>query len=71
MNEIRNRVAESDLVTIEMKTFKGSQKREYIDISPWLYEGIVLKEKNLEIILKIQTGTSIKTNLWLFIVPMK
>ena len=45
MNEIRNRVAESDLITIEMKTFKGSQKREYIDISPWLYEGIVLKEK--------------------------
>ena len=45
MNEIRNRVAESDLITIEMKTFKGSQKREYIDISPWLHDGIVLKEK--------------------------
>lgn len=45
MNEIRNRVAESDLITIEMKTFKGFQKREYIDISPWLHDGIVLKEK--------------------------
>ena len=45
MSEIRNRVAESNLITIDMKSFKGSQKRAYLDISPWLFKGMVLKEK--------------------------
>lgn len=43
--EIINKVAQSGLITIEMKSFKGSQKRTVIDIKKWLYEGIVLKEK--------------------------
>ena len=47
MNEIRNRVAESSLITIDMKSFVGSQEREKIDISKWLHQGMVLKEKRL------------------------
>ena len=43
--EIINKVAQSGLITIEMKSFKGIQKRTVIDIKKWLYEGIVLKEK--------------------------
>jgi hypothetical protein len=43
--EIINKVSQSGLITIEMKSFKGSQKRTVIDIKKWLYEGIVLKEK--------------------------
>lgn len=43
--EIINKVAQSGLITLEMKSFKGSQKRNVIDIKKWLYEGIVLKEK--------------------------
>ena len=45
MNEIRNRVAESSLITIDMKSFVGSQEREKIDISKCLHQGMVLKEK--------------------------
>ena len=45
MNEIRNRVAESGLITIDMKSFVGVQEREIIDISQWLDQGQILKEK--------------------------
>ena len=45
MNEIRNRVAESGLITIDMKSFIGLQERESIDIAQWLDQGLVLKEK--------------------------
>ena len=45
MNEIRNRVAESGLITLEMKSFVGSQERTSIDIAKWLHNGMVLKEK--------------------------
>jgi hypothetical protein len=45
LSEIRNRVAESSLITIDMKSFVGLQKREHIDISQWLHNGMVLKEK--------------------------
>ena len=45
MNEIRNRVAESGLITLEMKSFVGVQEREIIDISQWLDQGQILKEK--------------------------
>ena len=45
MSEIRNRVAESNLITIDMKSFKGSQQSAYLDISPWLFKGMILKEK--------------------------
>lgn len=43
--EILNKVAQSGLITIEMKSFKGTQKRTVIDIKKWLFEGMVLKEK--------------------------
>ena len=44
-NEIINRVQQSGLLTLEMKTFYGHQKRKLIDIQPWLFNGLVLKEK--------------------------
>ena len=36
---------QSGLLTLEMKTFYGHQKRKLIDIQPWLFNGLVLKEK--------------------------
>ena len=45
MSEIRNKIAESGLLTLDMKSFKGSQKRIVIDIKNWLFNGMVLKEK--------------------------
>ena len=52
MSEIVNKVAKSGLITLDMKTFKGSQKRKIIDIKKWLYEGMVLKEKKFREHLK-------------------
>ena len=43
--EIVNKIAKRGLITLEMKSFKGDQKRALIDISKWLFQGLVLKEK--------------------------
>jgi hypothetical protein len=52
LSEIVNKVAKSGLITLDMKTFKGSQKRKIIDIKNWLYAGMVLKEKKFREHLK-------------------
>ena len=43
--EIVNRVANSALVTIDLEDWYPKGKRVSFDISPWLFEGIILKEK--------------------------
>ncbi len=43
--EIVNRVANSPLVTIDLEDFQVSGKRMELDISNWLYEGLILREK--------------------------
>jgi len=44
--EITNRVANSKLITIDLEDFYPEGKRVVFDISEWLYEGIILKEKD-------------------------
>ena len=44
MGEIVNRVAKSPLVTLDLEEYYPSGTRSKIDIAPWLYEGIILKE---------------------------
>lgn len=44
--EIVNRVAKSKLVTIDLEDFYPKGKRVHFDISQWLAEGIVLREKD-------------------------
>ena len=43
--EIRNRVAESKLVVIDLEDYYPEGERTLLDISPWLVEGIILVEK--------------------------
>ncbi len=43
--EIVNRVANSKLITFNLEDFYPEGKRVVFDISKWLYEGIVLREK--------------------------
>ena len=43
--EIINRVANSKLITFDLEDFYPEGKRVVFDISKWLYEGIVLREK--------------------------
>ena len=50
--EIVNKIARSGLVTLEMSSFKGTQKRAIIDIEQWLFKGLVLKEKEFRSNLK-------------------
>jgi hypothetical protein len=44
--EIVNRVANSKLVTIDLEDYYIEGKRCLLDISQWLDEGLVLREKN-------------------------
>jgi hypothetical protein len=50
--KIINKVSKSKLVTIEMKNFKGDQKRAVLDIKQWLFKGLILKEKVFRTFLK-------------------
>ncbi len=45
MSEIVNRVAQSSLVTLDLEEYYPEGERVLLDISPWLFEGIILKEK--------------------------
>lgn len=45
-DEIINRVAQSKLVTIDLEDFYPEGKRLVLDISEWLYEGLILREKD-------------------------
>lgn len=45
-DEIVNRVSKSNLVTIELEDFYPDGKRLVFDISKWLFQGLILKEKD-------------------------
>ena len=44
--EVINRVTKSPLVTIDLEDFYPQGERVLFDISDWLYEGLILKEKD-------------------------
>lgn len=50
--EIRNKVAESGLITLSLEDFYPKGPRMTLDISPWLYEGLILREKDFREHLK-------------------
>ena len=45
MSEIVNRVAQSSLITFDLEEYYPEGKRMVIDISAWLYEGLILREQ--------------------------
>ncbi|MEM9649117.1 MAG: DUF2480 family protein [Bacteroidota bacterium] len=45
MTEIRNRVAESKLITFDLEDLYQEGQRAVLDIKDWLYEGFILREK--------------------------
>ena len=51
-DEIINRVAKSNLVSIDLETFYTTEKRSLIDIKYWLFQELVLKEKEFRETLK-------------------
>lgn len=50
--EIVNRVANSKLQTIDLEDYYPAGKRLVLDISEWLFEGIILKEKDFRAAVK-------------------
>ena len=50
--EIINRVANSALVTFDLEAFYPQGKRISLDISQWLFEGLILKEKDFRAAVK-------------------
>jgi len=45
-NEIVNRVANSKLITIDLEDFYPKGQRVNLDITQWLFEGVILREKD-------------------------
>jgi len=45
MDEIKNRVAESALITFNLEDYYPEGKRVVLDIKDWLHEGFILREK--------------------------
>ncbi|MDT0294558.1 DUF2480 family protein [Mesonia ostreae] len=60
MDEIINRVANSKLITVNLEDYYVDVKRAQIDISQWLYEGFVLREKEFRAALKEHDWTIYK-----------
>jgi len=46
MKEIKNRVAESKLVTIDLEDYYSQGKRVVFDIKDWLFQELIIKEKD-------------------------
>ena len=46
MEEIRNKVAESGLITLSLEDYYPRAKRMNLDIKAWLYEEMILREKD-------------------------
>ena len=52
MNEIINKVAQSPLVNIDLELLYPEGNRMQIDLADWLYEGLILREKDFRETLK-------------------
>ncbi|MDT7832542.1 DUF2480 family protein [Flavobacteriaceae bacterium S356] len=50
--EIINRIASSPLINIDLEEFYPEGKRILFDIKDWLFEGIILKEKDFRAYVK-------------------
>jgi len=60
--EIMNKVANSKLLTIDLEDFYPIGKRVAFDIKDWLFEGIVLKEKDFRENVKNHDWSQYKDN---------
>ena len=43
---IPNKIANSGLITLSLEDYYPKGERKHLDIAPWLYEGMILKEKD-------------------------
>jgi hypothetical protein len=60
--EIINRVANSVIVTLDLEDYYLEGKRIQLDISPWLEEGVVLREKDFREHVKMHNWSQYQDN---------
>lgn len=58
MADIINRVAQSKLITFNLEDYYPEGKREVLDIKDWLYEGLILREKEFRTIVSEHDWTA-------------
>ncbi|HKJ06916.1 MAG TPA: DUF2480 family protein [Flavobacteriaceae bacterium] len=61
-NNIVNRVANSKLITFDLEEYYPKNTRMVIDVSIWLFEGFILKEKDFRQHLKNYNWQQYKNN---------
>ena len=61
-DQIINKVAKSPLITIDLKDFKTEGPRTFIDVSQWLEDGFLLREKPFRATLKEYNWTKFKNH---------
>ena len=49
-DEIVNKISNSKLINIDLEEFYPDGERVLFDIKDWLFEGIILKEKDFRIV---------------------
>jgi hypothetical protein len=61
-DEIINRVANSKLITFDLEDFYPEGKRLVFDIKPWLFQELVLREKDFRQLVKEHNWSQYKNN---------
>lgn len=59
-DEIVNRVASSKLITVNLEDYYPEGKRVLFDIKDWLFEGLVLREKDFRTLVKAHEWSQYK-----------
>lgn len=63
MEEIKNKVAESGIVTIDLENFYEEGERIIFDIKPYLFNELILKEKDFREFIKHHDWTLYKNKI--------
>ncbi|EAZ81190.1 DUF2480 family protein [Algoriphagus machipongonensis] len=66
MSDIVNRVAQSSVVSFDLEEFYPKEERVVFDLEPYLFQGLVLREKEFRAALK-EVEWSIFENKWVAI----
>jgi hypothetical protein len=66
MNEIINRVAQSPIITINLEEIYPKEERILFDLAPFLFQGLMLREKEFRLALKEVDWINYK-NKWIAI----
>lgn len=67
MNDITNRVANSPIYSLNMEEFYPQERRVKFDLRPFLYQDLILKEKEFRSMLK-EVDWSVYKDTWVSII---